>query len=151
MAQRFALSAGDVRLARGQVDLVHLHAALALESIAQQLDHRRARKVVVAQAQQPGHAAPDALRDQRRRLLRGGGEPVLGGEAVQQVDVVRVERARHDGDVARRNAVGEQLRDLRAHAARLLDAVLELRDLRNQCRTGFSLSGRGGRAEARPT
>ena len=140
VTQCLARAAGNMRLARGQVDVVDLHAPLRLESVAQELDHGGAREVVLAQSEQRRHAASDALRDQRRGLFGRRSETVLRGEAMQQVDVVRIEHSRDDADVPRRNSPGEQLGDLLADAAHLLDAVLVLPNFGDQWRMGFSPS-----------
>jgi hypothetical protein len=88
-----------------------------MQAVADELQHLRARKAAVAQAEQGQHRAADAMRGQSRFLGQRRVEAEFRREPVDQTGVVGTERTAGDGDA--RFTAPEQIRDLRAHRAQL--------------------------------
>ena len=127
--QLFTRSAGDAETTRRHIDLVDVDAAFRIESAAQQLDDIAARKAVLAQAEQRGDGASEAMRDERRLIIRRQRKSFRRSEAIEQRDVVRIERAGDDADVARVDAQLQQCTGRAASLAKLDRARVVLRDI----------------------
>ncbi len=127
--QFVARTAGDPGAPRGLIDVVDIYVAFGNEAVPHQFDDFPAREAVLAQTEECGHGAPETVRGQRGLLAVRKGEALRGGEAVEQGDVIRLERTGHDADVTGVGSRSQQCGHLAAGFAKLDGARVVLGDV----------------------